>query len=190
MKITGYLGPMLSQMPVLHSVSSSLILALVSRSCLVPESLCLPRPNCAARRVRGARRSRAPSGGAYGTPEDTRPAPIPEVDRERRWFITERLSLHLDCTGSPLLGTICFVPRDCVSRAWFPDSVFQSERGYAVLGCSGAADRIGVAVERVGGQRLVFAGLPCALCQRRCRRLGCRLQWCSRCWAVAGWGGL
>ena len=99
LKITGYLGPMLSQMPVLHSVSSSLILALVSRSCLVPESLCLPRPNCAARRVRGARRSRAPSGGAYGTPEDTRPAPIPEVDRERRWFITERLSLHLGLYG-------------------------------------------------------------------------------------------
>ena len=46
------------------AVSSSLILAPVARSCLAPESLCLPRPNCAVRRVRGARQE---SLTVYGT---------------------------------------------------------------------------------------------------------------------------
>ena len=38
-------------------VSVSLILAPVARSCLAPARLCLPRPNCAVRRVCGRRES-------------------------------------------------------------------------------------------------------------------------------------
>ena len=39
------------------AVSVSLILAPVARSCLAPARLCLPRPNCAVRRVCGRRES-------------------------------------------------------------------------------------------------------------------------------------